>query len=431
MGAALAEAGKKVAEALAKALTKAVIGNASKDKGKRTASILICVISLFIIIPTIAISLPGILLKDAVGKLFKGLGSFTFAGDELKEYDIYNDVEEVYVDYIEDLNEKVNNVARQLKKDCAYIKTEEVLVPTSYDSHGVMQYKLKKISYRVEPQIIKDINIEKPRYSHLMAYIAVKYVDKQGTDEDDVYKLDKDEAKDFLNRITIYRQSHTGKDPVYLKVKTTILSVEEIADEMFDSDLDKGKYITSYYSMEDSENELVEDLYYHIDLATLNIYENGIQIPHLLQKDERWKNTEYRKGTIGTKGSAPVCLAMVLSYFQNDTIRPSDLVQKMTTDYSNEWRIFEEISQMYGVGCVNIGKNSSKLVSAIENGNPVIAYMNKGELSSYVVIREVTSENKLLINDPQDVYGVKDIYKKEYLINEIYTKAKTFFVFNN
>lgn len=420
----------KASKQLAKLLMNYFTGRSSDGEGgKKGASVIIGVIFILILVPIISISLPGILLKGSANKNVEGSNNvydniYTFLGGELNEYDVYIGIRDSYIEYINELNEKISEEITRIREESSYTEYETILVE---DDSG--KFHEEEISYQVYPEIIKKISIEKPRYSHLMAYIAIKHINNQGLDKNNVYKFDKKEAKDFLNYIMTYEQNTKGTDPIYFNAKTTVLSVEEIAQHFFSTELERGQYITSFYSIENDEEELLQELYQYIDLNTINIHSKGIKIPHLLQYDESWGNISYRSETIKSKGAAPVSLAMVLSFYENKLIRPDEIIENIKEDYSNEWRIFEEISKKYGVKCVNIGKAQNKLINAIENGYPIIAFMKKGEYSPYIVIREITGENKIYINDPNDIFSSKDLYLKGYNINEIYANANTFFMF--
>ncbi|GEM_PF-6078219 len=433
MKTALVAAAKKLASSIFNALISPRGNNDNEGKRKAAGCLVGLIITVFIV-PAIAISLPGILLKGAVNKAVEVVQNiwttvYTFFGGELEEYDVYVDIRDTYIDYIEELNGAINFAIKTLEMANTYEEEVTIYVPKDpEDPNSPLEEVV--VTQKVVPEIIKDIRLEKPRYSHLMSYIAVKYINNQGLDENDKYKLDHDEAIDYFNDIMLLDYSNEGENPIYFTVTSKLLSIEDIADKYFTDPMQRGQFITSFYSLQGDEDELVKDLYEHIDLSTVNIHKTGIPVPHLLQTDSRWAETPYRTGTIKDRGAAPVCLSMVLSYFAGDVIRPDELTNKITTNYSNEWRIFEDISNENGIVCKNIGKQQTKIIEALEKGEPLIAFMKNGEFSSYVVIRGVTDGNKLLINDPNDVFSEKDLYLRECDINKIFTNSNTFFVFS-
>ena len=82
------------------------------------------------------------------------------------------------------------------------------------------------------------------------------------------------------------------------------------------------------------------------------------------------------------------------------------------------------MGKLYGVTGSWVGKDGEKIVKALSSGHPVIAHMGKGIFTKqghYIVLRGVTKDGKILVNDPNS----KDRSGKAYPLSTILKQGKT------
>ena len=61
------------------------------------------------------------------------------------------------------------------------------------------------------------------------------------------------------------------------------------------------------------------------------------------------------------------------------------------------------MGKLYGVTGSWVGNDGEKIVNALNSGHPVIAHMGPGiftKAGHYIVLRGVTKDGKILVNDP-------------------------------
>lgn len=146
-------------------------------------------------------------------------------------------------------------------------------------------------------------------------------------------------------------------------------------------------------------------------------------VPHFLQNDERWADTPLGEtGTIGTDGSALVCVAMVLAHYGRD-VDPSVLDQwlddhagflgdTLRFDLAFDCGEVENSPQLAFVQEVDAATEGESYVLAlvterVQSGAPTILRVAVGEDSTphHVVVVGVDAEGLPLINDPAVAEG--------------------------
>lgn len=434
------------------------------EEGKRKVRILvmilaICISTLFIV-PAAAISLPGLVVKGIFSKISSAITGndkeieisdedMEKIDDETKDEDfilenseIYKQVKKVYIKYNDAINKKIEDKIAKIKEDNTYEK--KVAKKDEKTGRPII------VTEKVVPEIIQNIDLQKPKIQFVLAYITTKYLSVQT--EDDTYEFDADETKDFLDEITTIYENTTGSDPITYTAYTIISDEYEIMNMKFnereypeDYEEKQEQYLISYESFLDLDDEQIDESYnsntgdLDIDLSNMEIYANGMKIPHFLQYDSRWGSIAYGNKTIGYAGCGITCMAMLLNYFGYSKTPPQIAQWSMNHGYyvngvGTSWSFFGGISNEYGITCTNIGKDAKKLIEALSSGKPVIASMAPGTFTSgghFIVLRGITAEGKILVNDPNDNTHTKNHYKREFDISLILNESKNMWAFNN
>lgn len=217
---------KAVAKALASAAKKllAMIGNSlanknSEEKKNNPIVVIIAVIVFLLIIPIAALSAPGIMAKNTFDKISDGIIDKLNFSHKVNETQLYQKCLNVYIDYRNDYNEKVNDLAEQIK-----------VANTSYDPETKTYYC---------PTVYTTVYFEEVDIKYMMAFLNTKYWEYQS--KHNGYKFDKKATRGFLDSITNFNYTVTGGDPINLEVRITILSLDDMADKCFKDDYTKEK----------------------------------------------------------------------------------------------------------------------------------------------------------------------------------------------
>lgn len=139
---------------------------------------------------------------------------------------------------------------------------------------------------------------------------------------------------------------------------------------------------------------------------------NQIDIPLILQKDPAWSHSHY--GTDGTKelaenGCAIVTIAMLESYFTDETVTPDDIIDWTGNDYyvhdqGTSWNIFHDYAVRQGYEFHNFGNDFYAAMQAVQSGKPVVVSVNPGYFTNvgHILIIRGYHNGLVYVNDPND-----------------------------
>ncbi len=432
MNAALAKIAQKLATTF--------LTSSKEQKSKILKFILFLVLFITLSVP-IMFSLPGILLKG-IDLKNNDTGNFSFNSEELSKNKNYIKIRDTYLKYLEDIDLDIDKKVEQIKKDYTYERTYYVDV---LDEKGKKIGEEKKTE-TVVPEVIKDVRIERPELRYVLAYLGTKYMEEQNASFDGVnFQYNEKEIKKFMKSIMVYSESISGQDPITYKVRYEVLDLEKIAEASFtfseyqDGYKDKREiFKLSYESMEDYTDTLANSVCQNIDISTLNISEKGMEIPLMLQYDAAWGKASYGATTIKSGGCAILCMAMVQAYLIGEVPNPINIATWSSQNnfyyrgIGTSWSFFKAYSNTVGITSSDLSKNTIEVIKALEDGKPVIASMKSGTFTSdghFIVLRGITKNGKILVNDPNDNFYSKNFFEKEFDYSLIYSEAKNFWSF--
>jgi len=219
---------------------------------------------------------------------------------------------------------------------------------------------------------------------------------------------------------------------------------------------DPAVIFATYYDFSEEETEnimlLLEEQYFSQlygnlfiggdlfpgDFDAGSIAPNGMAIPLYYQYSGGWQNIAFGGGNIASSGCSVTCIGMVFSYLLGETITPNQIVEWTGNRYyvdpaGQSWTIFPACAGQWGVECQNLGKDANAVVNALSSGRPVIASMSKGTFTKaghFIVLRGITADGKILVNDPND-NSSKNFVNKEFDLNLIMRESKNFWSFSD
>lgn len=177
-------------------------------------------------------------------------------------------------------------------------------------------------------------------------------------------------------------------------------------------------------------------LRYYIITSTGGTYPaTGMQIPHYLQTD--YSDVPYGSGSIATSGCGPTSFAMVASYLTGTTITPVDAVSWCGNSYykpgvGTYWSYFEAAAKHFNCGSVTETTSMKQVVKALKAGHPVICSQRAGLFTRkghFIVLRGITSDGKILVNDPNDNTSKNYINRAFDMEKEIHATANAYWIF--
>ncbi len=161
----------------------------------------------------------------------------------------------------------------------------------------------------------------------------------------------------------------------------------------------------------------------------------GMGIPLYLQYDSRWGGRSFGGGTIASSGCGATSAAMVLSYLLKKSIYPDDIVDVIGNRYyvageGQSWAMVPGVCKTFGCRAVQQTVNADAIVASLKAGHPVIVSTDGNGTTQeftkhghYIVLRGLTDDGKVLVNDPNDNATTKKHYQKAYTPQFIYSEC--------
>lgn len=321
-------------------------------------------------------------------------------------------------------------VGKQISDERSILIKKNTYEVTVQDPETGKERKEKRCDIKVK-RIINHID-----YSCLIAYLMY-----EGGLDEKTGEIDENKALEFLKSISKVEITEI-KEKKY-EIQNAFLTQDEIADRYFKKDTEKKRFIASCHAYEiffgvsvknissvtndDAEDNPMPDDPYDPSYQDMPLY---------LQYSGSWSSMAYGNGTISSKGCAPTCLAMVLSYMRQEQILPSDIVAWTGNRYyvngaGSSWDIFPAVASNWGISCKSLGHSQSNMLAALSAGKPVIASMGPGEFTKgghFIVLTGLTSDGKITVNDPND--SAKKNHKgRSFDVSLIMRESKCFWSF--
>lgn len=261
----------------------------------------------------------------------------------------------------------------------------------------------------------------------LMAIASVQY-------KQDLAVMDDDALEDLLYGKLDYSASITDR---VLNISVWDLTPEAYMTRLGFSQAEKDWATLLYSVMAEDQRVTVGDTdgsgYYGTDYGDITFTNAETPVVYYNQTDARWGNKLYgRTGTIGWEGCGPTALAMVVASMTDNKVTPYDVaLWSAQNGYRCEGNgsyhsLIPNGGQHYGLTVDKIGKDSKKLVEALESGKLVIAIMAPGHFTTtghFIVLRGITKEGNVLVADPASVKRSNQEWPLRTVVNEAASRA--------
>jgi len=129
---------------------------------------------------------------------------------------------------------------------------------------------------------------------------------------------------------------------------------------------------------------------------------------------------------------------MIVSYLTGKRITPREFVGNWSRKYyvynsGMSWSLPQAAATHYNLGKVEQTTWTSRMVQALKNNQPVMSSQSSGLFTSgghLIVLRGVTSNGKILVNDPNKSNAVgKGYNNKRFSVEQINASNKVYFIF--
>ena len=151
-------------------------------------------------------------------------------------------------------------------------------------------------------------------------------------------------------------------------------------------------------------------------------------VPLFLQWDPMWGYEDYGSSCIAITGCGPTCLAMAGYYLTGeDRFNPAEIAvfaEKngyYESGYGSSWTLISKGSEKLGLSAKELPLVKKKMVTALEEGSPIILALGKGDFTAsghYILLTGWTGE-AFTVNDPNSRVRSEQLWTYEQLEGQI------------
>lgn len=194
-----------------------------------------------------------------------------------------------------------------------------------------------------------------------------------------------------------------------------VLGMKEIAETEETKETEKIEEVQQFRLIQETE-ETVEDeepdfIAFGKEANDFLVQEN-FTMPLILQNDPKWADKTYGTGedenTMAINGCAIVSLAMILSYWQEETVTPLEILDWAGNDYfvtgqGTSWQIFEDFAHEYGLNYYGLS-SYYEAKEVVKSGKPVVVSVRPGTFTEvgHIMVLEMNDQGEVVVFDPND-----------------------------
>lgn len=151
-------------------------------------------------------------------------------------------------------------------------------------------------------------------------------------------------------------------------------------------------------------------------------------VPLFLQWDPLWGYEKYGSSYLAVTGCGPTCLAMAGYYLTGDAQFTPDKIAAFSqkngyyaAGYGSSWTLISEGSAKLGLTATELPLVKKKMVTALEEGFPVILALGPGDFTTtghYIVLTGV-EDGLFRVNDPNSLENSQRLWSYETLEGQI------------
>lgn len=210
----------------------------------------------------------------------------------------------------------------------------------------------------------------------------------------------------LLQCAVFYAAAENINIPVRSSDRRTVL-IDIFKNNEATSDFVREFPITLYLNQPQDEVEIhgpvVKDVY--------------VEIPQYVQ--DAYEHAMYGKGTVASNGSSITALAMVSTYLTGYQYLPDELAYVFAGKADTDGERIQYAAEALGLKCQSVDKWDN-LIAALNEGKCAILQLNKNSKFAedwhFIVLKSITQDGKILVNDPSEANYEKAELKDSYAV---------------
>ena len=196
-------------------------------------------------------------------------------------------------------------------------------------------------------------------------------------------------------------------------------------------DIPYGKYPKDLIALLETSPEardLVLDYPVRQDMEVdLSAYDRDT-VPLFLQWDPMWGYEKYGGKMMAITGCGPTCLAMAGYYLTGEAsmnpLTVAEFAEKngyYARGYGSSWTLISQGAQQLGLHAQELPLVKKKIVTALEEGKPIILAMGEGDFttSGHYIVLTGWSGDAFRVNDPNSLENSQKLWTYEELEHQI------------
>lgn len=191
-----------------------------------------------------------------------------------------------------------------------------------------------------------------------------------------------------------------------------VLGMKEIAETEETKETEKIEEVQQFRLIQETVEDEEPDFIAFGKEANDFLVQENFTMPLFLQNDPKWADKTYGTGedenTMAINGCAIVSLAMILSYWQEETVTPLEILDWAGNDYfvtgqGTSWQIFEDFAHEYGLNYYGLS-SYYEAKEVVKSGKPVVVSVRPGTFTEvgHIMVLEMNDQGEVVVFDPND-----------------------------
>lgn len=151
------------------------------------------------------------------------------------------------------------------------------------------------------------------------------------------------------------------------------------------------------------------------------------EMPYLYQTDPDWAQLTYSGGSIKDNACGPLCLSMVYIYCTGSSEYDPVVMCKFAENKgyaiqgATSWSFMSEGAELLGLNASQLALDSSRVVSELKAGNPIICIMGPGDFTTsghFIVLSGINENGSIEVHDPNSATRSNKLWDLETILNQ-------------
>ena len=151
-------------------------------------------------------------------------------------------------------------------------------------------------------------------------------------------------------------------------------------------------------------------------------------VPLFLQWDSQWGYEKYGSDFLAVTGCGPTCLAMAGFYLTGEASMTPDAIARFAEEngyyaagYGSSWTLISQGAEELGLTATELPLVEKKIVSALENGNPVMLALGPGDFTTtgHYILLVGMQDGGFRVHDPNSIRNSEKLWTYAELEEQI------------